>query len=520
MDVRVYDGKTGKLIKVFSNFIDDTKSIELFKFCSDSKGRKLFIGNINGKISIYNANNGLLVKSVNNMFSHGIAGIAYDTDGGNIIAAFNDSCIRIYEDFIDEEAVQIRKIRGGHNDSPISCMDYSYLLGLIATGAINGSITIWDYEMSRIEGQCYQHSTEILDVKFVEGYPVIVSSGNDGLVCIFGVRGANSKTLYQCLARIYNFSQHSNENISFSVKSIATLPLTKLKRKPNQNKSLSKDYLDIEVVGEEGVAVILGDEGGYVRVIDIKSLMDYYSISPIKTPWKYIKLLFNPKRKGSIDVTYHYKDKQNIKKAPILPLENSMLNKWKAHNDQITSILVIPQPAGFVSAAVDQHVKLWSIEGDKWGCLAIVGKESVVSWNFPYDWEEIKRTEKKSLIKVVEEIDPSNECDKELIRIEDTFYNTEETKEHRSVVPKVKKVRKKSTLKIKESIAPIVIKENPAKSFLFKLNKKKEVEGKLVEDAVSLMEYYKSGSKESKDNIKVALSELKSKMSNLSIIRI
>ena len=187
-DIRIYDGKSGKLIKVFTDLMQALNGIELIDFCCDNKNRKLYLNDINGIISIYNANNGLYIKTVgknirnNKCESKEVTGLFYDSENQNVIASYNDSCIRVYDDTMNIETPKLREILGGHGGSPITFLDYSSLLGLIATGSASGTITVWDYEMSRIEGQCHLHTKEIISLKFMQPYPILISSSYDGFI--------------------------------------------------------------------------------------------------------------------------------------------------------------------------------------------------------------------------------------------------------------------------------------------------------------------------------------------------
>ena len=62
--MRVYDAATGKLIKIFTNIIEPGKGAELTTFCFDGRDRKIYFGDSNGSLNIYNANNGILMKKV------------------------------------------------------------------------------------------------------------------------------------------------------------------------------------------------------------------------------------------------------------------------------------------------------------------------------------------------------------------------------------------------------------------------------------------------------------------------
>ena len=101
------------------------------------------------------------------------------------------------------------------------------------------------------------------------------------------------------------------------------------------------------------------------------------------------------------------------KNGPIVISELCILvNEWKGHGDQISSISRIDRPEGFVTTSLDQHVKVWSKSGQKWGDLATYGENPVVYWKFPYDWSEEHEKQKEDVVDMIKEIEPDAEYDK------------------------------------------------------------------------------------------------------------
>jgi len=589
MDVRVYDGKTGCLIKVFTNLMKTTKGVELLKFCLDDRNRKFYLGDASGLVQAYNASSGVVMKPIGETeitsyeynsketkkqfdkmvttdHTKEISGLHFVDSDLNLITASHNSAIIIYDESKPEEALNLRKITGGHSNVPITCLEYGHILGLIATGDSNGGITIWDYEMSRIEGQCFQHTREIIALKFIEPYPILVSAGGDGFVSLFGVRGIETMLQYECLCRIYSLKPNDLNPTSavLTTRCLASFTNVKIDKKYNNNatqKELkahyrtvlcdnSKNYKFMKHIppgnyGTDLISIIfLGDEKGGMRVINLRPLFEHYRISPVPKPWREIKSYFNPNRKGDSDVTKYYKPHRITKQAKIALIDRLMLyNLFDAHHDMITCISELNNPAGIVTSSMDQHVKLWSINGDLWGDLTIVGADPVIKWNFPYDWNEIRNTEKESLVEVLSVLNPEEKCDKNMINFEETFDNPEKSKRKKSTI--VSDVIPKRSL-IKPPITDNVIKsqhqEKPGKKLKTikeenestKKSKKKaqkeekqekdesesedypeeKYQGKLAEDVAAMLETYKIAPELQKESISNALNELKRRMSS------
>lgn len=89
-----------------------------------------------------------------------------------------------------------------------------------------------------------------------------------------------------------------------------------------------------------------------------------------------------------------------------------ILNEWISHRDQVTCMAKIEKPLGFVTGSIDRHVKVWSILGELWGDLEVVGEDPLRLWQFPYNWQESfekDRQEVISVMKAIDEVDGSLE---------------------------------------------------------------------------------------------------------------
>jgi WD40 repeat protein len=67
-------------------------------------------------------------------------------------------------------------------------MAYDWHLQLVATGCINGEISLYDFAMSKIEGFLIGHTGDITAIEFISPYPLMVTASMDTNICIWGVR--------------------------------------------------------------------------------------------------------------------------------------------------------------------------------------------------------------------------------------------------------------------------------------------------------------------------------------------
>ena len=91
-----------------------------------------------------------------------------------------------------ERGVLLRQMTGGH-DADITALAYSHTLSLIASGASDGLVQIWDYEFGRLDGTCKGHSAAITCLVFLEPYPGLLVSDANGNMCVWAMRPAADK---------------------------------------------------------------------------------------------------------------------------------------------------------------------------------------------------------------------------------------------------------------------------------------------------------------------------------------
>ena len=232
-DVRVYN-KDGQLYKCYKKLIanehfESDTTIRAFLF--ENNYRKFYLGFSNGAIMQFNAGNGSLIKPINEdeedkdgiqtyVYSHSkeITSLFYyydETEENShnlLLSTAYDSLINVYNEENPEETEKLRTIRGGHTLKgkvlEINCMDFSILLNLFATGGADGLVVCWDFEMSKIDDIFYlvnfqSDKLSVNFVKFLEPYPILAVSYNDGTLYFWGVK--QNKERSECVFRARNY---------------------------------------------------------------------------------------------------------------------------------------------------------------------------------------------------------------------------------------------------------------------------------------------------------------------------
>ena len=118
----------------------------------------------------------------------------------------------VYDEEDGDESVLLRRVSGGHQEE-ITVMTYDFHLSLVATGCINGEITLYDFEMSKVVGLLLAHSSAVTSIQFMSPYPLLASSSLDRTICIWGVRPIPIKYLNVCLRRYRNISWNFQQDV-------------------------------------------------------------------------------------------------------------------------------------------------------------------------------------------------------------------------------------------------------------------------------------------------------------------
>ena len=238
-DIRVYT-KEGNLYKTYKKLIsnehfDSDTVIKDFLF--ENNYRKFYLGFSNGAIMQFNAGNGSLIKAINEHenekdgvqtynYSHtkDISSLYYFYDDSQenllLISTGFDSLINIYDEGNSEETEQLRTIKGGHTlagkANEITVLAFSKTLNLFATGSFENLICVWDFEMSKLDDvfslRMRGEKNSVKCLKFLDPYPILVSSYTDGTLYFWGVR--QNKDRGQCILRARNYHKYHGIDIT------------------------------------------------------------------------------------------------------------------------------------------------------------------------------------------------------------------------------------------------------------------------------------------------------------------
>ena len=173
----------------------------------------------------------------------------------------------------DDSSVMLRKVTGGHKTN-ITTIKFSYHLSLVATGAENGEVGVWDYELSQLLGVCHGHAQsdgDITAIEFLAPYPVMATAGQDSKVILWGVRPMAVELCYVAIGMFHNISFNFQDEAKLPVKSLLCYSGETVKgisrgisMKHSQiNAEIYRDFKTSQVLATQDMTVRIDPRGNY-----------------------------------------------------------------------------------------------------------------------------------------------------------------------------------------------------------------------------------------------------------------
>lgn len=376
--LKVWNALKGRPIRV----IDSITTTEVTAICLDDTNRKVITGDHNGRICMYDALSGIKLKDYSSHESE-VTDLYYVKNDKMLISVSWDRKILIHNDSLvggikEKRKGVVRSIANAHTND-ITCLDYHSVLDLIATGSRDFHIKIWDYETCKLEGVLSGHQSDILTVKFLSPYPLLVVSDQSGTLSLWAIMCPQFENMMQCLVRWRNMH---------------TLAKT-------ASISAINYYIEGGVIN-----LLLGDEKGNVRILQISDLLEELDIKPLRVhplrnkPRNHTRMVevdmlkhlesstalhapgtshSNPSSESNLVGSLHFvskplKDDQYVRQ----------IAQWKAHNDGIKYITIIKETEmnTVFTASLDHMAKLWDAKGE-FLCVLKQGSKGKLSWHFP-----------------------------------------------------------------------------------------------------------------------------------------
>jgi len=166
--VRFWDARTGLLKKTFL----DIASSNITAICYDNREQRLFVGEENGNVGVYNCLTGALLKKLD-PHEADVCALSYCPFSKCIVSASWGGRVRIHHDIVPDATQILRQIDG--HASAVTCMAYSVKLSTIATACSAGNVRLWDFNDMKLAATLHAHTTEVTLVYWIEEYRVLLT---------------------------------------------------------------------------------------------------------------------------------------------------------------------------------------------------------------------------------------------------------------------------------------------------------------------------------------------------------
>jgi WD40 repeat protein len=369
----------GELKHVFRDITEN----EISSLCFDSRKRKLFIGDVDGKLILINILNGVQMKFFEKHKDY-ISSLVYFDHSKRIISASWDGYIKIHDDNGSDEKGDL--LFTLHHSVPgivNSCNTTAFLgepFNILASGYDNGNVTLYNMKTLASEGLLPDHK-KITHMTFIGQYPAMMVCDSSGIIHFWSLIPTKPKKPNKDFVE---------ENKSFNENNI-------------------KEYFPIKSLcfEEKTRYIFSGDETGYVKAWDIGGYISYLEFlkgiglvyyaeggatdSDNKTPFT-----------GDITKKFDFVTIQMLKDyMGTLNLKAKLLKEWKAHKNGVTCLSCHSEPIFFVSAGLDCKVFIWNEKFEKIGSLTTIKDPE---WNLKIDIEGLLKARYEEAVKTFNEI--------------------------------------------------------------------------------------------------------------------
>lgn len=376
--VKIWDAQTGSLKQVFR----DLTEAEISYVCFDSRKRKLFIGDVEGRIILINILNGVQMKYFSKHKNY-ISSLTYYAFGKKLISASWDGSVKIHDDMSPEEKGQLLYELGSsssYNINSCNSIAFNEKMGILASGFDNGNVTLINMRSLSSEGTLTDHKKIIL-INFILELPAIIVCDQYGMIHFWSLIPTKPKKLSHDFVEENKSNNENNKKETFPVKCFCY---------------------------ENSLRVLMtGDETGYIKVWEIKDFIGYLEfISKLKiihyndlnqtaseTAPDYVKPFTGDTSNVNCYVTLDrllaYKDSLNLKAT--------LVKEWKGHKNGVSCCSCVSDPLFFITSGLDLKVHLWNENFDMIGSLTTIVDPN---WNLKFDVEHIKKLKRERAIEM------------------------------------------------------------------------------------------------------------------------
>ena len=195
-EVLVFDAHTGVLTARHRVARSDCIASALVL---DRPGRKFIVGDTAGTVSAFNTVSGLSMRSTALPECPGrrsapveVAAAVYCVEDACVVVAAGTD-MHILDDSSNDDMEVMRSVFDAHS-APITCAAFNYAMSMVATGASDGTLRVWDFQVCSCVADLKGHGAEVTAVAFPSpaAVPLLVSADTTGAVMLWACRPFSS----------------------------------------------------------------------------------------------------------------------------------------------------------------------------------------------------------------------------------------------------------------------------------------------------------------------------------------
>jgi hypothetical protein len=168
---------------------------EISACCLDDRKRKIVIGDVTGRIGVYNYANGALMKTVHYEADKRsiVVSVEYFDEAKRFIAGYANGLMCLYDENVLEECHLIRSFEHFNQHPELLSLRFNPFNRMAATaGGSSGLARLWDYDSGKCENElnvCHDGEGHIVHLSLLLPYPIIVTADSSGTIVLWGSRG-------------------------------------------------------------------------------------------------------------------------------------------------------------------------------------------------------------------------------------------------------------------------------------------------------------------------------------------
>ncbi|KRX08309.1 WD40-repeat-containing domain [Pseudocohnilembus persalinus] len=372
--IKCWDMKIGRIVRVFKelcqgditqitlvqNYDQNQEEESFMQFMSDIKQRQIvqertaFLGSSIGEIVLMDILTGFVLKKLEN-FQKEVLFLRYSPKYNLLISGSQDKSIKIFNNnpkIENRVGGLLRKIENTYQ-TDLTMGAYSDNLQLIATMGRDAEIRIWDVEKgtykSKIESNIQYQS--MYHMKFLDPFPLLATADIAGYIYVWSTQPLEFQN--QLLLRWKNM---------FTISKIS------------QVTSLNYDYDEIN----NKLHLVLGDETGYVRILDISEVLKQFLIQPERKMEQQNMFRQNNYNYSTFENNDYnnYTGDQSNQVVPLPEKSAKQVLQWQAHTQEnidipiiCIKVIKITKQKNYLTVGQDKKIKLFDSKGNLIGVL-------------------------------------------------------------------------------------------------------------------------------------------------------